>query len=186
MLQQAKATNRVSKSPWLYGLLLLFFIYLYIQILGFRHGEVMNPIITGLYFVQFGVHEASHLVVMFLPQILVAMAGSIGEVLFPILIVIASLRAKAYFAMIFGLLWLGLALRSVGLYMADARAQAIPIIGPGQNVHHDWNYVFGELGWLGADTVIGGTVQAVGAIIGALALVYGLMLVASYFMNTTE
>lgn len=180
MPAQIKTTKNTSKSPWLYGLLWLFFVYLFVLILGFRHGEPLNPIIGGMYFVEFGVHEASHLIVMFLPQILVAAAGSFGEIIFPVLIVIAALKGRAYFAMVFGLLWLSLALRSVGQYMADARTQAIPLAGPGENITHDWNYIFSELGWLNADTAIGGAVQIFGAIIGALALAYGLMLVVSY------
>lgn len=126
------------------------------------------------------------MIFMFLPQILVAAAGSFGEIMFPVLITIAALKGKAYFAAIFGMLWIGLALRSVGQYMADARTQAIPLVGPGQNIKHDWNYIFGELGWLNADTAIGGTVQVIGVIIGVLALTYGLMLVVSYMMDKTD
>lgn len=186
MPPQIKVTKKAQKSPWLYGLLWLFFLYLYILILGFKHGEPLNPIIGGMYFVQFGVHEASHLIVMFLPPVLVAMAGSVGEILFPILIVIAGLKGKAHFAMIFGLLWLSLALRSVGQYMADATTQAIPIIGPGPNIKHDWNFAFGELGWLDASIAIGNTVQALGVVTGVVALAYGLWLLVTYFIGKSE
>lgn len=164
----------------------MLFAYLFILIVGFRHGEPLNPIIGGMYFVQFGVHEASHLIVMFLPSILVAFAGSFGEIMFPVLITIAALKGKAHFAAIFGLLWLSLALRSVGQYMADARTQAIPLIGPGENIKHDWNFIFSELGWLGADTTIGGAMQVIGVIIGVLALAYGLLLIVSYTMDKAE
>ena len=67
-----------------------------------------------------------------------------------------------------------LALRSVGRYMADARAQTLPLIGPGESVQHDWHYIFAQLGWLQADVVLGSIVQGLGILIGAGALLFGL------------
>lgn len=70
-----------------------------------------------------------------------------------------------------------LTLKSVGLYMADARTQLLPLVGPGETVQHDWNYVFTQLGWLNADTMIGGAVQGTGVVIGVVSL-----LVAAYLI----
>ena len=65
---------------------------------------------------------------------------------------------------------------SAGRYMADARAQKLQLIGPSETVQHDWHYVFSQLGWLNADTLIGGTVQTIGVVIGAIGLLLGLYL----------
>lgn len=179
-----KPTTDISeKSPWVYGLLLLLFIYMYFQILAFSQGNIQNILLGGLYFIEFGVHEASHIVFGFLPPLFVAAAGSFGELVFTGLIVVAAFRAKSYFAGIFGLLWFMMAMTSVGNYMADARAQSLPLIGPSDQPVHDWNFVFGQLGWLSADTAIGGTFKVLGAIIGALALMYGVMLIVSMIAN---
>lgn len=163
-------------SLWVYVALWLFFVYLYVYIVQFNVETSSNLIINGLYFVQFGVHEASHIVVAFLPAILVAAAGSFGEIAFTCLIIFAAWKSRSYFAMIFGALWLTLALNSVGRYMADARAQIIPLIGPGETVQHDWNFVFSQLGWLHLDTAIGGAVRGLGDLIGLAALLFGLWL----------
>ena len=175
--------TKSQQSPWLYIPLWLFFVYLFFQILGFQSSTNTNPILAGMYFVEFGVHEASHIVLMFLPSIMTAAAGSIGEITFTILIVVAAFKGKAFFAAVFGMLWVMLAMNSTGYYMADARTQALPLIGPSDQPIHDWNFVFGQLGWLQADMAIGNTVRVVGDIIGAVALLYGFMLILSMVMN---
>src|SRR4051812_22814937 len=91
-----------GKSLWLYIPLWLVFVYLFFQILDFRADDSHNLILSGLYFIEFGVHEVLHVITGFLPAIMTAAAGSIGEVTFTILIVIAALKAKSYFAAIFG------------------------------------------------------------------------------------
>lgn len=165
------------RALWLYLPLWLCFAYLLVQILGFQAGMPQNIVISGMYFIEFGVHEVSHLIAGFLPGILVAAAGSIGEITFTILIVIAALKARSYFAAIFGALWVTLAMNSVGRYMADARTQLIPLVGPSDQPIHDWFYVFNQLGWLQYDTVIGNIVRWIGDGIGIAALCGGAWLI---------
>ncbi|HYK55151.1 MAG TPA: hypothetical protein VEV15_01645 [Flavisolibacter sp.] len=162
---------------WLYITGWLFFLYLFISLLHFSAEDSSNAILSGMYFIDFGVHEASHMITFFLPAIFVAAAGSIGEMSFTLLLLIATLKAKSYFAAVFAGLWVMLGFMSAGRYMADARAQSLPLIGPGETVQHDWHYVFSQLGWLNADTFIGGAIQAVGIIIGAGSLLFGLYLI---------
>ena len=163
-------------SLWLYAPLWVFFVYLYFQILGFNQGSMTNVFLGGMYFVQFGVHEAGHIVFGFLPAVMVAAAGSLSELGFTTLLVIATFRAKAYFAGVFALLWFMLACASAGNYMADARAQLMPLIGPSSDPQHDWHFVFSQLGWLDADIVIGTTVKVIGGIAAAAGLLLGLLL----------
>lgn len=183
---QTSNNQKLPLSLWLYIPLWIFFVYLYIQILFFSAENSQNILLSGLYFIEFGVHEASHLVFFFLPSIITAAAGSIGEISFTLLIVFAALKARSYFAAIFGCLWVMLAMNSAGRYMADARAQQIPLIGPGETVNHDWNYVFSQLGWLDLDILIGATVRSIGDIIGALALVFGLYLIVSKIITDNK
>jgi hypothetical protein len=48
--------------------------------------------------------------------------------------------------------------------MADARAQDLPLlsVGSGEDVIHDWNYLFGALGVLDHDIQIAGAVRFLG------------------------
>lgn len=171
------------KSLWLYLPLWLLFVYLFVQILHFQVTDIQNIVIAGLYFVEFGVHEMSHLLFAFLPSIFVAAAGSLGEITFTILIVIAAIKARAHFAIVFGGLWVMLAMNSVGRYMADARTQIIPLMGAGPEPIHDWHFVFNELGWLPYDTLIGGFVRGLGDVIGIAAIAFGLWMIVSMFIT---
>lgn len=185
-MQDNKQKKFMPLPLWTYVCLWLFFVYLYVLIVQFQVEESSNLFIGGLYFVEFGVHEASHLAVAFLPSILVAAAGSFGEIVFTVLIVFAAWKAKSYFAVIFGTLWVALAMNSVGRYMADARAQQLPLIGPGETVQHDWNFVFAQLGWLNADMIIGTTVRGLGDLIGLIALGFGLWLLLVKLTNNSN
>lgn len=174
-----KDTNKetLSLPIWLYIGLWIFFAYLFVQILFFTVENPPNLLLGIMYFIEFGVHEASHLFAVFLPHIMTAAAGSIGEVTFTILIVIAALKGKAYFAAIFASLWVMLAMNSAGRYMADARSQLMPLVGFSNQPTHDWHFVFSELGWLPADTIIGNTVRGIGDLVGVVALGFGLWLI---------
>ncbi|MDO8335246.1 MAG: hypothetical protein Q7T74_00465 [Candidatus Saccharibacteria bacterium] len=178
--------QKLPLSLWLYIPLWVLFVYLYIQILFFTPSNMQNFILGILYFIEFGVHEASHLVFAFLPSILTAAAGSIGEVTFTVLIVIAALKGRAYFATIFGCIWVMLAMNSAGMYMADARSQLIPLVGFSNQPQHDWYYVFGKLGWLNSDVFIGGALRGLGDIIGLIALGFGLWLIIQKILFTSE
>lgn len=162
---------------WLYIPAWILFVYLFVQMLSFKAEDSNNLLLSVMYFINFGVHEASHMVLFFLPTIFVAAAGSIGEMTFAFLILAATIKTKAYFAATFAGLWVMLAMMSAGRYMADARAQQLPLIGPGETVQHDWNYVFTQLGWLNADTAIGGTISVIGIVIGASALIWGVWVI---------
>jgi hypothetical protein len=52
----------------------------------------------------------------------------------------------------------------IATYMADARAQELPLltVGSGDNVIHDWNYLFGKLGVLAHDTQIASAMRVIG------------------------
>lgn len=171
-------------SIWLCSILWVVYVYVYFQILGFDQENSTNILLTGLYFIEFGVHEVSHVVTSFLPPIFTAAAGSVGEVSFTALVAFAGFKAKSYFAGIFGLLWVMLAMNSAGRYMADARAQQLQLIGFGPDPQHDWHFVFGQLGWLHADTMIGGTVRILGDAIGLGGLLLGLLIIAKLFTNS--
>ncbi len=175
-MNQSK-TKILPLPVWVYIIVWLLYIYLFVQILSFRADNPNNIILSGLYFVEFGVHEVSHMVVTFLPQIYVAIAGSFGEISFTLLILYATIKARSYFASIFAGLWTMLAMNCVGIYIADARSQLLPLAGPGDNIYHDWHFIFDQLGWLNYDGIIGGTVRGIGDAIGITVLIFGLVLI---------
>jgi hypothetical protein len=181
-----KQTPKYTRSSlWIFAPLWVLFVYLYIQILLINPLEgSSNFILSGMYFVEFGVHEASHVVTSFLPPIICAASGSLFEMTFTWLLVYAALKARSYFAAIFSLLWVALSMTSAGNYMADARAQQMQLIGLGSDPKHDWNFVFGQLGWLNADAFIGGTVRVIGDVAGLIGLIYGVFLLINMYRTT--
>lgn len=52
----------------------------------------------------------------------------------------------------------------ISVYMADARAMALPLVTTGDSdfVEHDWNFIFSQLGVLQYDTRIAAAVQVLG------------------------
>ena len=173
----------IPTKLWWYVLLWVLYVYLFIVIIQFKVENNQNLLLAGLYFIQFGVHEASHILTMFFSPVITALAGSIGEIGFTLIIVLAALKERVYYTAIFGLLWFALAMNSVGRYIADARAQSLPLIGPGETVTHDWHFILGEWGLLAQDTAIGSTVQMIGNVIGFLALCWGLWLIVNHFRS---
>lgn len=164
---------------WLYIAGWGVFLYLFIQIFNFSASpDNSNHLFTmGMYFINLGVHEAAHFATFFLPRIVISSAGSIAEIIFALLLLLAAIKGKSYFAAVFTGLWVMFSFISASIYMSDARAQAIPLIGPGENLSHDWHYVFSQLGWLSADTLIGGGMRTTGIIIGTLSLAFGLYVI---------
>ena len=185
MAKQSPTTNSRSHL-WLYVPLWFAFVYLFVAILGFDANSNTNIVLGGMYFIEFGVHEASHIVTAFLPSIFTAAAGSIGEVSFTILLAVAVFRAKSYFAGAFSLLWVMLAMNSAGAYMADARTQQMQLVGLGPDPQHDWHYVFSQLGWLDWDTVIGNTVRVMGDVTGLVGIAIGLAVIVSLFYSKSK
>jgi hypothetical protein len=168
-----------TSSVWLYIFLWIFFVYLFIQILSFNQGDISNVLLAGLYFILYGIHEASHIITAFMPAIVTAASGSISEILFTGTLVVIALRSKSYFAASFVMLWMMLAMTSVGRYIADAEAQSMPLIGPGENPQHDWNFVLTELEWLQNCVAIGDSIRIAGYVVGALGLALGMWVIVA-------
>ncbi len=111
--------------------------------------------------VDLGMHELGHLLAMWLPRLATALAGSVLQVVAP-----AALATYFWFARrdlsatTILVSWLGVSLRNVSIYMADANVRILPLLG-GQD-GHDWAYIFGRWGVLGAAERIAGLVSALG------------------------
>lgn len=74
------------------------------------------------------------------------------------------------------LFWLGTALVDAGVYAADARAQALPLVSPFGPVDvdsHDWTVVLMKLGLLSRDQAIGGALVGAGRVVMSASLAAG-------------
>ena len=120
-------------------------------------------------------HEAGHPIFGLGGEFLGILGGSLAQVLVPAACAVAFLwQGQPFGAGLCGI-WTGQSLVGVSIYMADARAQRLPLLG-GDGVIHDWNYLLGRLGLLAWDRPLGtATALLAGALITISAVLAGLL-----------
>lgn len=95
--------------------------------------------------IDLGVHELGHMIVMGGPRMLHFLAGSLLQVAVPAALAGYFLwKQKDLAGAGFCLAWAGTSAWDVSVYIADAPIQALPLIGGGT---HDWGYLLGPQGW---------------------------------------
>lgn len=115
-----------------------------------KSGEGWVPILDSANLV---IHEAGHPLVGIFSGHLAVYGGTLFQLLFPALVAWHFHRRGEAVGLAFGLVWLGESLLNVARYMADARAQLLPLVGGGE---HDWTEILSRWGVLEADTRIAG------------------------------
>lgn len=124
--------------------------------------------------VNLAVHEAGHVFFGPLGDHVGVLGGSLFQVLVPLAFVIYFLVRRDMFAGSVVMAWLGASLGNVALYIGDARAQELPLLG-GENVIHDWWYLLIEWDLLPQDLVIARWVRMAGALAFIAAVTGGLL-----------
>lgn len=103
--------------------------------------------------VNLAFHEAGHLVFAPFGAVLHYLGGTLAQFVFPTLAAWRFWRrGQALSAAACGVWWCE-NLRYTAVYMADARAQALPLVGGGE---HDWTWLFSYFGVIEHDTAIAG------------------------------
>ncbi|MGA8224591.1 MAG: hypothetical protein WB780_23300 [Candidatus Acidiferrales bacterium] len=110
------------------------------------------------------IHEGGHLLFRMLGEFMMVAGGTIFQLLVPFLLASYFILHRQAQGVAFCLFFMFEQLLPIATYMADARAQELPLlsIGGGEDVIHDWNYLFGKLGVLDHDIQIAGFVRFVG------------------------
>jgi hypothetical protein len=131
---------------------------------------------TWLDSLDLAIHETGHLVFAFGGDRLMLLGGTLLQLLVPIAFAVALWRQGDRHGATVPVWWLGQSCWNVSVYIKDARAQALPLVGGGE---HDWAILLGELGLLPRDHAIAGAVYLVGVGLYALAIVAGWMIVSA-------
>lgn len=97
-------------------------------------------------------HEAGHPAFAIFGRTAMFYGGTIFQLAFPLVALWTFFARREMQGVAFSLFWLGSNFIYVGIYMADARAGVLPLIGGGE---HDFEFIFGQLGLLEWDTTIG-------------------------------
>lgn len=122
------------------------------------------------------IHEGGHLLFRFFGEFLSVLGGTFLQLLVPVLLATYFLFHRQAQGVGFCLFFMFEQFLPISTYMADARAQELPLltIGDAEYVIHDWNYIFGKLGVLDHDIQISGFVRFCGWL-GMIAVVIWLL-----------
>jgi hypothetical protein len=104
-------------------------------------------------------HEAGHPFVGLFSQRLETYGGTMGQLVFPVVLAVSFWRKREAVSFAASVIWFFENWLNIARYMADARAQALPLIGGGC---HDWANIFGRWRVLGYDTRIAAVVRTIG------------------------
>jgi hypothetical protein len=83
-------------------------------------------------------HEAGHPLVGFFSARLGVYGGTLGQLVFPCILVISFWCKRQPLGVAVAVLWFCESLFNISVYVADARALRLPLIGGGD---HDWNTI---------------------------------------------
>lgn len=120
--------------------------------------------------VDLAIHETGHLVFAPFGEFMGFLGGTLFQLAFPIAFVVYFWRRSDRHAASVALWWVAQNCWNVSVYVADARAQELPLVGGGE---HDWAYLLGRLGLLTYDKALALDVRLIGAAIYAYAVVAG-------------
>ena len=120
-------------------------------------------------------HEAGHMVFGFFGEFVGVLGGSLMQVLIPAMVTGYFLLYNQRWSSTVTLFWMGQSLFNVSVYVKDARAQALPLLG-GDDTLHDWNWLLGKLHLLRWDQIIGNAVYLLGVVVIVASFVAGLYL----------
>ncbi len=121
--------------------------------------------------VDLAIHETGHLVFAPFGEFMGFLGGTLFQLAFPAAFVIYFWRSADRHAAMIALWWVAQNCWNVSVYVADARAQELPLVGGGE---HDWAYLLGRLGLLAYDQAIALDIRVLGAAIYVYAMAAGL------------
>jgi hypothetical protein len=133
-----------------------------IAVYGFarvRNAEHWDPLDD----LNLAIHEAGHMVFSAFGETATILGGSLFQVLVPAVFVGYFVRTKQRYAAAATLSWVGINFLNVARYVADARAQELPLLG-GEDSIHDWWYLLINWDLLPRDTVIARWVHFFGVV----------------------
>jgi hypothetical protein len=120
--------------------------YGFVRLSDLEHWDLLDD-------VNLAIHEAGNVFFQPLGDPWVVLGGSLFQVLVPLAFVAYFLVRQDNFAASVVLAWVAASLSNVALYVGDARAQELPLLG-GENAIHDWWYLLLEWDALANDMTI--------------------------------
>lgn len=104
-------------------------------------------------------HEAGHPIFGLFSARLETYGGIIGQLVFPVVLAVSFWRKGQTLSFAGAWVWFFENWLNIARYMADARAQLLPLVGGGD---HDWHRILTRWGLLEYDTTIAAAIKTVG------------------------
>jgi hypothetical protein len=158
-------------KPWIGSIIILPLVIFYI----INRGDF-----SVIDFVNLLIHEGGHGIFRIFGEFIYFAGGTIMQMLIPILFVIVYWRLCNRFIVQLSMVWLGENLMNISVYVADARARKLPLLG-GNKVRHDWTVLLFKMNILQHDVFIGEIFYYLGIAMFLLAL-----LAPVYFEKTKQ
>jgi hypothetical protein len=117
---------------------------------------------SGFLFLDFAnlmIHECGHPLFSPFGYTIMILGGTLMELIVPLLCAAYFFWKREIAGTAFCGFWFFENFPYIGTYMADARAQELPLVGSGD---HDWAILFGQWGLLMQDRKIGSAMHAIG------------------------
>ncbi len=171
MLKELLLPSKTGE-PYLIRTLFWFLLVMYsLQFFTFSvNTEVMN---SFLHWPNLIFHEAGHVIFMFFWDFIGILGGTLGQCLMPIIVGFVFLfkESNPFWASI-ALWWLGQNLTDVALYISDAGARSLPLIGGMSEEAHDWGNLLTMMDLIEYDFTFGIITHYIGMILMILGIVW--------------
>jgi type IV secretory pathway VirB3-like protein len=129
-------------------------------------------------------HEAGHIIFMPFGEFMMILGGSLMQCLVPaVLVWVFVLNERDPYAASLTLWWLGQNLTDVALYISDASARSLPLIGGMSEDAHDWGNILTMLDLLQYDHLFGTLMHILGVITMLIALLWWLATIGYTYVN---
>lgn len=126
-----------------------------------------TPVLDG---VDLAIHETGHLVFGPFGEFIGFAGGTLFQLIMPALFAGYFWRRGDRHAASVALWWVGQNCGHIATYVADARAQELPLVGGGE---HDWAFILAELDVLQQDARIAAMVRFAGTFLFVVAILWG-------------
>ncbi|NUO95575.1 MAG: hypothetical protein HOQ14_13910 [Gemmatimonadaceae bacterium] len=123
------------------------------------HAGRGTPVLDG---VDLAIHETGHLVFGPFGEFIGFAGGTLFQLIMPALFAGYFWRRGDRHAASVALWWVGQNCGHIATYVADARAQELPLVGGGE---HDWFYLLSATGHLPQDVAIARAIRAAGMVL---------------------
>jgi hypothetical protein len=122
--------------------------------------------------VDLAIHETGHIVFGPFGEFIGFAGGTLFQLLMPAAFVVYFARRGDQHSASVALWWVGQNCGHIAVYVADARAQELPLVGGGE---HDWEYLLSATGNMPNDQGIARAFTAAGFLLIAGSTIWGLM-----------